>query len=164
MRPSLVSSLLLSTTLFAAMTVSSAARADKPYHAGDPIPDGYHVEENTHLGLIFGGATIFTVMYSFSAVAASRDPERRIMYAPVAGAFYAGITSFHGCGHGEFGGFGCLEGATMLFDAAAQTAGIAMAIAGTALRGDQFLVPNRKVHVGVTPMPGGGGFIATGTF
>jgi hypothetical protein len=164
-RRSLLSPLLVVSALAITLVASSAARADTPYHPGDGIPYGYHVEEERHLGLIIGGATTFAVTYSFSAAigASTKEP---IGFIPVGGAFYAGALAFRGCGDRELGGLACFAGGLAIVDGLAQTAGLIMLSVGAARSGDLHLVENKtaSLRVAPMPMPGGGGLLATGTF
>lgn len=58
------------------------------WHEGDPVPPGYHVEEQPRSGLVIAGAIVLGVPYFFSAVsalAASSQNESGWLYVPVAG-------------------------------------------------------------------------------
>jgi hypothetical protein len=87
----------------AIVTVASAQTAPPPpsppapaipapspsdWHPGDPIPRGYHVEEQPRSGLVVAGAVTLGIPYFFSAVAAlsaNSQNESGWLYAPVAG-------------------------------------------------------------------------------
>jgi len=58
------------------------------WHPGDPVPRGYHVEDQPRSGLVIGGVITLGVPYFFSAVAAlsaNSQNESGWLYAPVAG-------------------------------------------------------------------------------
>jgi hypothetical protein len=58
------------------------------WHAGDPVPPGYHVEDVPRSGLVVAGAVTLGVPYFFSAVAAlsaNSQNQSGWLYVPVAG-------------------------------------------------------------------------------
>lgn len=52
------------------VSASPGPRVIRGWQEGEPIPPGYHPAERVRLGLVVGGATLFGVMYLFSALAA----------------------------------------------------------------------------------------------
>jgi hypothetical protein len=165
MRAALSSGLVVVATLFVATTLTSTARADSPYHPGEQIPYGYHVEEERHLGFIIGGATTFATMYSLN-LAIGAGAKESTYFIPVGGAVWAGARGLGNCGGRSSEPLDCTAGVLSMLNALGQTAGILALTAGIARSGEPYLVENKRVRFGVapTPMPGGGGFIATGTF
>jgi hypothetical protein len=162
----LVSTLLSVSTLAAAMSHVSTARADTPYHPGDGIPYGYHVENKWHSGLIIGGAVTFGATYSVAAVAGATDESLRAFFIPVGGALYEGKEVLRDCGHSVIGPFACIGGGLLILDSIGQATGLVLLTVGLASGEEQRLVENKtaSLRVAPTPMPGGGGLIATGTF
>ncbi len=58
------------------------------WHPGDPVPPGYHVEDQPRRGLVVAGAIVLGIPYFFSAVAAlsaNSQNESGWLYAPVLG-------------------------------------------------------------------------------
>jgi hypothetical protein len=64
------------------------AASPSEWRPGDPVPRGYHVEDQPRSGLVIGGVITLGVPYFFSAVAAlsaNSQNESGWLYAPVAG-------------------------------------------------------------------------------
>jgi hypothetical protein len=79
-----------------AQTVTPAASTPAPplaplpsqWHPGDPVPPGYHVEDEPRSGLVVAGAIVLGVPYFFSAVSAlsaNSQNESGWLYLPVGG-------------------------------------------------------------------------------
>jgi hypothetical protein len=65
-----------------------AAPSPSQWQPGDPVPRGYHVEDQPRSGLVVAGVITLGVPYFFSAVAAlsaNSQNESGWLYAPVAG-------------------------------------------------------------------------------
>jgi hypothetical protein len=71
------------------------------YRDGDPIPPGYHVEEEPRNGLVVGGAVMFLVPYAiggFAAFAADLKNDSGWLLAPVVGPWLTlGLRTYNGC-------------------------------------------------------------------
>jgi hypothetical protein len=65
-----------------------AVPSPSQWHPGDPVPPGYHVEDQPRTGLVTAGAIVLAVPYFFSAVSAlsaNSQNESGWLYVPVAG-------------------------------------------------------------------------------
>ena len=139
-----------------------------PYTDGDPVPDGYVKDTRVRAGLVIGGAVLFAVTYGMTAasggilssaeeasiVGEEPDTEQFVpLYIPVAGPFIA-IDSMEAEGAGV---------ALLIVDGVAQTAGLAMFIAGLAaqedvlkrtsaldLRFTPVVMPNQQYGIGLS--------------
>ena len=74
----------------------------KHWEDGDPVPEGYHVEDRPRQGLVVGGFVLVLVPYAISAltaIGAKGDNETNWLFAPVAGPwFLLGRRNYAGCG------------------------------------------------------------------
>lgn len=121
-----------------------------PYEAGQPIPEGYHLSSRIHKGLVIAGAVTFGTFYLISAgvAAAYLDDRAQIaedapesavsdaeayapLFVPLAGPFIA-LATVEPTATGTM---------ALVLDGVAQSAGLAMLIAGLALR-SEVLVRN----------------------
>lgn len=130
-----------------------------PYHEGDPVPAGYHVDTHTRTGLVVAGSIVFGVFYGFTVAGAgsSSNSDTNRLYIPVFGPVLYGNTL-----DGEFAG---VSRFFLWIDALAQAGGATMLLVG-------LLVPKTeltrndigKVHV--QPLVGahGGGLALGGSF
>ena len=136
------------------------------YVEGDPIPEGYKVDTKLRTGLVVGGAVTLGVLWGITAIAGGvgasvegeidGDTDQFIpLYIPVAGPFVA-IDTMDAAGAGV---------AVLIIDGVAQTAGLAMFIAGLAAPKD---VLRRTTVAGIswqlTPSHRGFGVGLDGTF
>lgn len=65
-----------------------AAPQPSQWHPGDPVPPGYHVEEQPRSGLVTAGVLVLGIPYFFSvvtALSANSQNESGWLYVPVAG-------------------------------------------------------------------------------
>jgi hypothetical protein len=72
----------------APVTPPVAAPQSSQWHAGDPVPPGYHVEELPRSGLVTAGVIVLGIPYFFSvvtALSANSQNESGWLYLPVAG-------------------------------------------------------------------------------
>jgi hypothetical protein len=80
---------------------SPYAPRTRRYRDGDPIPPGYHVEEEPRNGLVVGGAVMFLVPYAiggFAALAADLKNDSGWLLAPVVGPWLTlGKRTYNGC-------------------------------------------------------------------
>lgn len=68
--------------------VSAPPPSPSQWQPGDPVPRGYHVEDQPRSGLVVAGAITLGIPYFFSAVAAlsaNSQNESAWLYMPVAG-------------------------------------------------------------------------------
>lgn len=101
-----------------------------PYTEGDPIPDGYERDTRVRKGLVIGGAVTLGVLWGVTAIfggiftdLGSLGGDAYVpLFIPAVGPFIAVETM-----HTDVAG-----GAVLIIDGVAQTAGLAMFIAGLA--------------------------------
>jgi hypothetical protein len=119
--------------------------ADRPplrYQPGNPVPEGYRIEESYHTPLLSSGAVVLSFNYLLAVVAVrgdlevgDADPDARALrnmqplYAPLIGPFVA------------LGGSGWTDGerALLAVNGVAQISGLALAMAGLVLS-ESYLV------------------------
>jgi len=103
-------------------------RVIKDWDDSRPIPPGYHPEERARLGLVIGGAVMFGVLYSFTALGASISNDAgtpaSALYVPGIGPFIQMAQCSAPCS--ATGNF------FLAVDGVAQIGGVAMFIAGLA--------------------------------
>lgn len=143
-----------------------------PYHRGDTIPPGYHVESRLRWGLIIPGGILFGLGYGL-AVAVSLTPEHQgelWLLVPVAGPFASLLGHMSKCRGGPEGE-GCRK--TALKESGAEIVLLALEVPGAAflLAGltspKLSLVRDDYISIDVTPvaLPGGStGFGVVGQF
>lgn len=131
------------------------------YEDGDPVPAGYHVETKIRKGLFIGGVVTFGALYFVTALTAAtidsantNIDDYKPLYIPAVGPFIT-VGTAGSRGVGTF---------ILVVDGVAQSAGLAMAIAGLAAQQTQ-LVRNDigKMHVVplVSPTVAGLGIMGT---
>jgi hypothetical protein len=139
---------------------------------GGPPPPGYRRDTQIRKGLVIGGATTFGALWLVTIVAGagladdvnsySREQTEDYvpLFVPLVGPFIAiGTLNAEGVGT-----------ALLMIDGLAQTAGLAMLIAGVAAKKDVFVrdfsMGGHKVTVEAQPLVGynAGGLSLTGTF
>jgi hypothetical protein len=113
----------------------------KPYKDGDPIPDGYHVEEKPRTGLAVGGWLLLLIPYgisALSALAAKGDNQTNWLYLPVAGPWMMmGLRHYASSCHNQNGdhsdGLNCVADVFvvtgLIVDGLMQAGGTAMLLA-----------------------------------
>jgi hypothetical protein len=137
-----------------------------PYREGQPVPEGYHLEESPRWDLVAGGTTVLATLWSISSVSAvvldredtdDGDPNFDDMYwpmfIPVAGPF-ATIKTSDASGTGA---------AILALDGAVQTLGLGLLIAGFAAPKTE-LVSDDEWTIAPSLSRDGGGLELGGTF
>ncbi len=143
--------------------LAAAAPKYLPYSEGDPIPDGYAPDTRVRRGLAIGGGVTLGVLWAFTAVfgavfldVGSLDDDAYIpLFFPAVGPFIAVATM-----EANVAG-----GAVLVIDGIAQTAGLAMFIAGLAAP-EPVLRRKDGLRVDIQPLaaPGHYGLGLTGAF
>ncbi|HEY8091425.1 MAG TPA: hypothetical protein VIF09_26355 [Polyangiaceae bacterium] len=111
------------------------------YRDGDPVPAGYHLEDQPRNGLVVGGWVLLLVPYGLSAVTAlgtKGDNESTWLYAPVVGPWITlGRRAYNGCDPTQKGvteGLGCTADVFavmgLVLDGALQATGITLLLLG----------------------------------
>jgi hypothetical protein len=105
-----------------------------PYREGAPVPPGYHVETRIRRKMVIGGGVTLAATWAFSAVMASvvvqYDSRVAPLYVPVVGPFIAIGTSAQQLHASDRTTVSLLYA----IDGLAQTAGLALLIAGIAAK------------------------------
>jgi hypothetical protein len=150
--------LLLATTTASAQWSDGVPRDRKgrpwpkhlPYVEGASVPNGYHVVTNQRTGLLIAGSVTFGVFYGLSFMGAinGKSDNSKWLYVPVVGPL-AYLANYKDNTYG-------LATIGLVFDAAAQAAGITMMLLGTTEKTE--LVRNDIARVRVVPMINGLGF------
>jgi hypothetical protein len=112
------------------------------WHFGDPVPAGYHVEDQPRSGLVIAGALVMGIPYFFSAVtalAANENNETGWLLLPVAGPWITMGRRSYGCNPDQTNqttaqGLQCVADVFavmgLVFDGVMQAAGGALLLAG----------------------------------
>jgi hypothetical protein len=147
------------TTYVPQSVAMSGPRQITDWKEGEPVPDGYHVEQRTRRGLVIGGALSFGIPYFFSAFAAAVSADANQgstnplwpMWIPGLGPFIQ-MTQSQTTSSST---------ATFLLgiDGVAQTAGLIMLFAGitsprNVLVRNDLAKNDGKVHVQAAPVVG----------
>jgi hypothetical protein len=130
----------------------STADERRKWKEGDSIPLGYHTESQPRWGAVGAGAATFTLAYVLSAIGAALDGSGVFgwLYVPIVGPYVLTVESFALAPLTL--GLSAITGVSFLFDAFAQTAGVAILIYG-AVSKKTVLVRNEFGIRDLVPVP-----------
>jgi hypothetical protein len=147
-----------------------------PYSEGQPVPNGYHVEERLRRGLVIGGSLTLGIPWVLSATAAVANDfkdKTGFLMIPAIGPWLmlaAGGASDDGCTSDDFSGDLCKSEHTtqrgaLFLDGIAQTTGAILLAVGIGYPTKRLIRNTVSLSVAPTSLGRDGyGLGATGTF
>ncbi len=147
--------------------------ATKPYVDGQPVPQGYHLEEHSKRGLVIAGTIVFAIPYTIglSVVGGEGFPNATgFLVLPAAGPWITLAARHNTCPNDTTNSgyyYNCSDDdsarSLLIFDGLAQTTGAVLLIAGIASTTKQ-LVRDDALLVVPTRVGSGYGLTAAGLF
>lgn len=151
-----------------------APPATRPYTEGQPVPEGYHVEEQNKHGLVIAGLIVWSVPYvtGFSVVAGEGFPNKTgFLVLPVLGPWITLAARHKTCPDvtaSDFISVHCSDDdearSLLVFDGLSQATGAALLIAGLASTTKRLVRNEARVFVAPARVGSGYGLSALGRF